>query len=819
MNKNSFDIKRICTNLRPAKAVTLFFKDENWHEKCLKIIEIYSQVWGGKQNLIIPTDGEKIDKEFWIILEKFDPDYFFIYYGNNENKDISSKLKREILKRLNPFYSKNEDIDDNPIEYPFFADQNDFFPLTYLPDIIPGANLSSEYEQIRFSYDEFDPDIDFQDLNPDNDIIGLDTDPDDVYYGSSTSPYFENEVDFMYNPIINSNNIIRLMGHSILGKTNIFYLHKLGSLGIDVKDKEFNNENLDGLLFQIWKNNSKYPFRLSMINLGWYDDKESVIKTKPSVIVVTGDKLEDFCLYYNLSRMRYDVLWAPICMIEASLEQIKRKECDMNLSEFKLSFFIEILFRTLYERMNYGFSSKRIVFTSLSKSKAQLNELINNFSDLKFEKPLNSVNQFFTVSNDIEEFLYHIFRVFEQENRYNCYMEQFVGGKSINPLNTPLPIKFNINKVVNHYWITEVNIERYKLPQKSILNDLTVENRDQNFFMFGGLEIAHRVRISKNGLAYFSPAPIKVIWNYTNMKKDIIRPGIKLIEPFEIFRKIFEEIDYYILTSDKGNYERESIEKFSSLETIAKYLMNEKYQNFFSNFVKKQNPASPDDGIFLKDDFRMYMNLKAIEKILGDEVKIIINDFIEKEILHRGFIFKCEKCKYTGWYDIEDVDIKFKCRRCRKIQYYNFKHLARQNPVEPEWFYKLDETIYQGYDNDMIVPILTLHKLKELSKESFLYTNEIEIRKKENPEDQYREIDICCISDGKIMIGECKRHNKLKDKEIQKYKDIYEEIGANKIIFSTFDKKGWSKGTLKKLKEILGEKINYEIFNKEDLCL
>lgn len=303
-----------------------------------------------------------------------------------------------------------------------------------------------------------------------------------------------------------------------------------------------------------------------------------------------------------------------------------------------------------------------------------------------------------------------------------------------------------------------------------------------------------------------------------SINKYLIEPYIKLLDPFEIFKRIFEESNYHIITSDKGNYERESNNKFGSLEKISNFLINEKYQNLFNKFIENDNPAVADDGIFLKDDNRMYMGLNSIKKILGDDINTIVNDFIQKDILHRGFIFKCEKCKHTGWYDIEDVDNKFKCRRCGTIQHYNSEHLARQNPVEPEWFYKLDESIYQGYDNDMIVPILTLNKLKKLSKESFLYTNEIEIRKKENPSEQYREIDICCILDGKIIIGECKVDNKLKDKEIKKYKDIYEEIGAEKIIFSTFNKKGWSGGTLNKFKEILGEEINYDTFNKEELC-
>jgi len=116
----------------------------------------------------------------------------------------------------------------------------------------------------------------------------------------------------------------------------------------------------------------------------------------------------------------------------------------------------------------------------------------------------------------------------------------------------------------------------------------------------------------------------------------------------------------------------------------------------------------------------------------------------------------------------------------------------------------------------MIVPILTLNKLNHLS-DSFLYTNEIEVRKKESPEEQHKEIDICCICDGKIVIGECKINNKLKNEEIEKYKYFYEKIGAHKIILSTFNENGWSNGTQRKINNILSEKYNYETFKKDDL--
>ena len=415
---------------------------------------------------------------------------------------------------------------------------------------------------------------------------------------------------------------------------------------------------------------------------------------------------------------------------------------------------------------------------------------------------IRKIGKYF-ISKDVEQLLPYVLKIIEYDNYSNCYREQFYDSKSINRVKTPIPRNFSHRSFRDHFWITEVNIENYKIPPHSTLINT-----------ISGIGYSNQeIRIINEGIAYLCP---NTGYIGGSIDKYLVKPYINLLKPFDIFKQIFNESDYHIVTSDKGNYERESTEKFGHLGKISRFLKYDHHQLFLNKFISKENPSSPDEGIFLKDDRRMYMNLKSIKNLLGDETDPMVNDFIENGILNRGFIFKCEKCQHTGWYDIEEIDNKFKCRRCRTTQYYNSNHFIRQNPIEPKWFYKLDESIYQGYDNDMIVPILTLNKLNHISN-SFLYINEIEVRKKESPEEQHKEIDICCICDGKIVIGECKINNKLKDEEIEKYKYFYEKIGAHKIILSTFNQNGWSNGTQNKINNILGEKYNYETFKKDDL--
>ena len=82
--KQPLVIKEICNNLRPAKVAVFVHKGYGWQEKSLKIIESFSQIWGGSKNLIVPTDGKTIEEPLWFLLEKFVLTIFYILYKSKQ---------------------------------------------------------------------------------------------------------------------------------------------------------------------------------------------------------------------------------------------------------------------------------------------------------------------------------------------------------------------------------------------------------------------------------------------------------------------------------------------------------------------------------------------------------------------------------------------------------------------------------------------------------------------------------------------------------------------------------------------------------------
>lgn len=161
-------------------------------------------------------------KNFGFYLKNLIPIIFFIYNESPKNiYEISDELKKEILKRLNPFHETNS---NDPIES-FYL--NPSYPLTFVPDIIPNTHI---------------------------------------------------EIPVLYNPIVDTpllecNNYLKLVIHSVLGKLTDEYSKKLNRLSLKMEEKKLGNESLGSFLSDVlWNSNGQdyYPFYYSMLKLERY---------------------------------------------------------------------------------------------------------------------------------------------------------------------------------------------------------------------------------------------------------------------------------------------------------------------------------------------------------------------------------------------------------------------------------------------------------------------------------------------------------------------------------------------------------------------
>jgi len=222
-----------------------------------------------------------------------------------------------------------------------------------------------------------------------------------------------------------------------------------------------------------------------------------------------------------------------------------------------------------------------------------------------------------------------------------------------------------------------------------------------------------------------------------------------------------------------------------------------------------------NQGVYLKGDQRRYMDFASVKNIMGtDSISYeLIDEYVEKSIFYRGYIFQCENCSDVAWHSIAEVDQSFTCQRCGKNQKY--KHQHWKIPNEPLWFYKLDEMVYLMLNHNGHVPLLTLNKLRVTSKESFLFRPELRIIPK-GSDKTFLEMDICCIPNGKLCIGEAKSNGDLAGNNLtaieiaERYRDLALKIGASMIVFST-SADSWSAASVQAIDQTFAAHPHIEI--------
>lgn len=164
-----------------------------------------------------------------------------------------------------------------------------------------------------------------------------------------------------------------------------------------------------------------------------------------------------------------------------------------------------------------------------------------------------------------------------------------------------------------------------------------------------------------------------------------------------------------------------------------------------------------------------------------EEVKDIVSNLAELDILLIGIRSRCPQCGYAHWYHIDEVRQSLQCRGC------GYKYPMR--PQE-EWYYKLNALVQAGCTQHGLVPVvLVLGQLLKECRSSFIFTTSLDLFKKIG-DDAFGDLDIVCIQDGKFIVGEIKQSIGLFTKEnFEKMADIAERLKPDILIFSSLDSK------------------------------
>lgn len=774
--------KTVHASVRPHRVAVLTDKnDSDWQETSLRIIEFFSRLWGGAHDLIIPTDGKTIDDRFWAILEVFDPDYLYVYRKSGEDMRLSdadryrSILDSHVAQWMSQFGQGNaenaeqirEEIDRNLRD----SVQSDFA-------ISPELQKEIKVRLAPFWFQEWVVEAGAIGaaapiMFPLTDItkIIVNTDHGDEFASISVPP----------------GSVPRLYYAAVCGAFNEEAVEELEGLGFDRQVFDFDAQDMSQLtelvvtgevrehrahraggrnFFQI---NGILPFQLSMLQLGLYRPARYQYWTEPSILVA-GNRFDDFCLYYCLSRLRDGVHWVLPSITDSATSADARQ-----MSSVEISFVSRV--RSL--EMSQG-SGGGLAWETFSLTDEEIRAVFDRVNT----SPLGNLRSPFRRGNNIPSLIALPITAVERDNFQRDIIVQLSDDLSISPFNTPKPKNFRTIHPYEHRYITQLAVAGEAPPKHWHLgNSVIVDSR----------MTTHEARVGKDGPAYFCP---NVAYFGGDIDSVLVRPHLRLPSLSKVLAGLTLSQGYECRPSDKGIYADETITKWGGLAEVGRFLRNDAKRTLLDLFLDKSK-SEAGKGVYLSDDQRRYLDFRAVRRCVGKAATEIIDELVTRQVLYRGFIFRCSYCRNSTWFAVGEVTQEFRCKRCGRSQVYTKTHWKA--PHQPSWFFKLDELVYQGYRQNMAVPLLALDYLRSKGSENFSFCTDREFWEAGESR-AAAEADFFCVSDGVLTIGEAKKEDRLgksnseENGAITKYKRLAAGLCARRFIIATFSK-DWNANT------------------------
>ena len=756
-------------------AVLVDINDPYWETSCVGVIQFLTKLWGGSLAVIIPTDGKTIAEEFWEVLSAHDPDKILCYRTTGDDLKIADPAKFQSYvdqwTQANLTSSGMEEA-----EYRVYIEEQ------LLHGTVDNFSISDELSQLivtRLAPQHYDPTLS-QTQTRELDLAR-------IARGESPSYPLTSVLDVI--PFSQSFKVVAeiVRDGSPDVPSELWIAASIGSndakqssalMEVNVTPRAFHTSQLSP--YQLVSLGiepgdtlkTPLPWSLSMTALSYYRSVKSKRYQLPTVIFV-GDTISDFCMYYALRWLQGRALWLPKWFFE-----------DSGLYNSRL--VTAVRGAAELGRIEH---SEQLALTSFSLSSQELSEAETKIGPVLLTRTTVKVE---TMNVDlVRSQLRSPSRSCTAGTIGDISTRMFVDDELPGVFETPRPMEINPLNPQQHRWMVDISFENYMLPRHPAIGAHVVAE--------GNLLDA---RSGKDAVSYACPG---VFVMGVNMDTNLVRPKLRMPNCEKIFQIIFRDCGYESKVSDKGAYASQVWEKFGGLEQIGHSLRTNE-RMLLQKFLDTSEPpkGSHDDGTYLNDK-RRYLSFQAIAKILGshEAAMNIIDSYVSKGVFYRGFIFQCNRCSDVAWFSVSDISETFTCHRCRTTQPYTMK--SWRHPNEPAWFYKLDEIVYLTLLHHGDVPLLTLDLLRRRSKESFLYCPELRIRP-EGSKKSFIEIDICCVTDGRLCIGEAKSvdsiaTNQFKPQQAaERYRDLAIKMGASLVVFST-SQTVWGKTTFDALSQ------------------
>jgi hypothetical protein len=729
-------------SVRPPRAVTLICPDDGWRADALRMLECYSRTWGGDGNgLTACSDTGEIPEPFWALLRALDPDHWVYFQRTRRGLRLADPATyQELLARDVARFVADGWTEDRARELLESDDHLSGHGNGPIPTALDQrirrrfAPLASPHVAIRGSYKADEPPppglVDMCQLTyrPDQ-TAALDAGqwPLSIQLllatrtgilGPAHRAHLEASGGWAEETILaEDGDLPDAVEMAWTGQVD--QIHKWISDGASSsRDPDFGAGDFPG----------RTPLPQSRLGCKWLVKLRRQIDEEPAV-VICGDTAEDFCYAFTRQRVTGNTYWLPVGPAVRDLEPVLRETLARVLSS---------------SYAQTPAHNRTVLLSSLTLPAADLTSLLGELTRTVWGHDFNSgragsLNIRICAPTDLAAVRDLV--LLDQEHFAHIRHEPFLGPDQAGNLEILRPSVAAGESADSCRWQVDVLMPDHVLPARWCLDTIISDQR------------AHwTARSSTSGISVDSHGRI---FQFTGSPLSQMLAQVRLRFPpaREVFAALLGDAGT-LHESDKGRYARRMIELWEGLPALAADLQSAPTRWLLAAWASET--VNGDLGRIHQG--RKYLRLQDVMKITRlrvGQARDLLDGYLARNVAARGLVLRCALCAGTAFYRLEDLGHGFRCQRCRQEN--RITSGAWTGAREPQWFYGLDEVVFQALAANAQVPVLALASLARDTR-SFLYMNEVVVRA---PGRNDLEVDLWAIADGQILIGEAKKSDKL----------------------------------------------------------
>lgn len=722
---------------RPVRACVLVpsVTDVSWYRIVEHALAAQSRVWGGGSNLIVPTGWDVAEDElFWRLVDRFDPDVLVVHAPSWEEVEA---IAPEIFEsRMTRVRAELSDLG--------FSEEAQSEEVARLRGEIawgiePTAELQTKLiERVALLHHDADARIEW--------ITGGASPP----YPLTDVASFRELPPAVADVSTTAGDLDQLLLTHNTGRLLAPFKSELERRGVALNPVLV--ERRTDVLNLVWPRGRvdleySYPSHLASSGLSrriWFWERDRVV-------VVAGDAPRDFLLFHGLSRLRSHVFWLPATLLDdgdfvswvvaaaaaAARNTGARDGIDVTTAESDAA------------------AEATLAAVQRAPQRGQPGAQIADWQTLIPGSPLSSADP-------------------GSERRAALLRHEGVTQE----LPTAVPLSVSTTDATELRWMVDVHVQGWTPARHPRIGAEVLH---------GPMVTEHDVRASAAGPSYFGQSPF--VQRSLGLEASAARPRLRPRTVLEQVTDILRPLGWDASLSDKGAFAERSARLFGGVDDLAGELRPGPTRRVLDAYLTPS--TSNDPGLYLTDTRRRYLSLADVSEAIGEEADggSVVADLYTRGALLRGHILKCEHCRGTSFYSLNERQ-EFTCVRCRTSQ--QATRFSWLGEPEPGFRYALNEVLFQFLTHNGDVPLLAAcdHFVVGRAGEqrSFDIAFEVEVV---SPSGDKSEHDIVATWGSELWLGEATTTDKLgsnigqESERLRRLKDVADVLLTEGVLLAT----------------------------------